>query len=134
MEQTRTAWRHSPALGNSRAFKPPPHVLEGCAKFFCGKDRFIADAGDCVFIPRGVPHTMTFLTPSVRALAVVSAVAARPVTLDQFFLLMSAPARSLDLPALSPDEACKLMPGYPGSGAVLAGSGRHGIPRHAAAG
>ena len=181
MEPMRTAYRHSPALGNSRALRgailtipvrsestygrfavvearfrpgsePPPHihewkdelfyVLEGCAEFFCGKDRFTADAGDCVFIPRGVPHTMTFLTPCVRALAVISAVEARPVNLDQFFLLMSAPARSLDLPApgtatgraapvdparaarlaaehgmrvLSPDEARKLMPGYPGS-------------------
>ena len=189
MEQTRAAFRHSPTLGNSRAFRgalltipvgsesthgrlavvearfrpgsePPPHihewedelfyVLEGCAEFFCGKERFIADAGDCVFIPRGMPHTMTFLTPCVRALAVISAVEARPVNLDQFFLLTSAPARSLDLPApgtptgraapadparaarlaaehgmrvLSPGEARKLMPGYPGSASTSAERG-----------
>ena len=183
MVELRTAYMHSSALGNSRAYmgslltipvngenthgrlatievkgrpgtEPPPHVhewedelfhiLEGRAEFYCGRERFVAAAGDYVFIPQGVPHTMTFLTPAVRVIAVFSSVDERPVGMDRYFLAMSEPATSLELPAagtaetyataadrahatrlaaehggrfLTPDETRELLPGYPGFGA-----------------
>ena len=61
--------------------------------------RFVAGAGDAVLIPQGVPHTMRFLTPSVRLIAVFSATGERPVEMDRYFLAMSEPATSLHLPA-----------------------------------
>jgi len=180
--KSRTAYMHSPALGNSRAYmgsiltnpasgestrgrfavievrgrpgtEPPPHVhewqdelfhiLQGGAEFYCGRDPFVAGAGDYVFIPQGVPHTMTFLTPSVRLIAVFSSVDERPVGMDRYFFAMSEPATSLDLPAagtaetyastadpahatrvaaehgarfLTPGETRELLPDYPGLG------------------
>ena len=182
MAEPRTAYMHSPAPGNSRAYmgsiltipvrgestrgrlavveararpgnEPPPHVhewedelfyvVEGSAEFYCGKDRHVAHAGDTVLIPQGVPHTMRFLTTSVRLIAVFSAVGEHPVGMDRYFVAMSEPATSLDLPApgtattyataadpahvlqlaaehgacsLTLDETRELMPGYPGFG------------------
>ncbi len=183
MAKQRTAYLHSPALGNSRAYmgsimtipvsgestrgrlavveakarpgnEPPPHIhdwedellylLEGSGEFYCGKDRFVAGAGDYLFIPQGVAHAMTFLTPSVRLVGVLSSTGERPVGADRYFLEVSEPATSLELPAagtattyataadpahaarlaaehgsrfLSPEETRELMPGYPGFGA-----------------
>ena len=134
--------------------EPPPHVhewedeviylLEGRVEFCCGRRHFVANAGNTVFIPQGVPHAMTFRTPAVRLLAVISATDERPVALDRYFRAMSAPTTSLALPApgtaetyataadpahaarlaaehgarfLSPDETRELLPGYPGLGA-----------------
>ena len=183
MSEQRTAYLHSPALGNSRAYmgsimtipvrgestrgrlavvearsrpgnEPPPHVhewedelfhlLEGSAEFYCGKDRFVADAGDYLFIPQGVAHAMTFLSLAVRLVGVLSAAGEHPVASDRYFLAMSEPATSLDLPpagtattyataadlapmvrliaehgsrVLGPEETRDLLPGYPGFGA-----------------
>ena len=131
--------------------EPPPHIhewedeliylLEGRGEFYCGRQHFVASAGDYVFIPQGVAHAMTFLTPFVRLVAVISATDERPVGIDRYFLAMSAPAISLDLPEagtaetyataadpahavrlaaehgsrfLTPDEMRELLPGYPG--------------------
>ena len=182
MEEQRTAYLHSPAPGNSRAYmggiltipvggdstrgrlafveakgrpgnEPPPHVhewedeliylLEGRAEFCCGRQRFVASAGDTVFIPQRVAHAMTFLTPSVRLIAVISATDERPVGLDRYFRAMSEPATSLSLPAagtaetyataddpahaarlaaehgarfLTPEETREILPGYSGFG------------------
>ena len=103
----------------------------------------MAGAGEYVLIPQGVPHTMRFLTPFVRLIVVFSAVNEHPVGADRYFLAMSKPAASLNLPAagtaetyataadlahatrlaaehgarfLSPDETRELLPGYPGFG------------------
>lgn len=182
MTEPRTAYMHSPALGNSRAYmgsimtipvngestrgrlavvevkarpgnEPPPHVhewedellylLEGSAEFYCGKDRFVVGAGDYLFIPQGVAHAMTFLTPSVRLMGVLSSTGERPIGADRYFVKVSKPATSLELPAtgtaatyataadlapiirliaehgsrfLSPEETRELLPGYPGFG------------------
>ena len=134
--------------------EPPPHLhewedeviymLEGCAEFYCGTDRFVAGAGDYLFIPQGVAHAMTFLTPSVRVIGVIGSVNERQVGVDRYFLAISEPATSLELPAagtattyattadparavqlaaqhgsrfLSPGETRELLPGYPGFGA-----------------
>lgn len=180
MKELRTAYKHSPAVGNSRAYmgsilsmpvsgertrgrfamiegkarpgnEPPPHIqewedelyyiIEGSAAFYCGKDRLVAGAGEYVLLPQGEPHTFDILTPSVRMIIMVSSVDERPVELDRYFLAMSEPATSMDLPAsattyatadpafavqlaaehgirfLTPDETRELLPGYPGFGA-----------------
>ncbi|MBV8869520.1 MAG: cupin domain-containing protein [Acetobacteraceae bacterium] len=183
MTEQRTAYRHSPAVGNSQAYmgliltisvrgedtggrlavveaktrpgnEPPPHinewedeviyVLEGSAEFYCGTERFVVGAGDYLFIPQGVPHAMRFLAPSVRLIGALSAAGEHSVASDRYFLAISEPATSLDLPAagaaetyatmadpahavrlaaehgvrfLSPEEARELLPDYPGFGA-----------------
>ncbi len=131
--------------------EPPPHlhewedefyhVLEGRAEFHCDEQRFVAEAGDYVFIPQGSPHTFDILTPSIRLVVMVCSLDERPVGLDRYFLKMGEPATSLDLPVagtattyattvdhahavrlatehgtrfLSPDEVRELLPNYPG--------------------
>ena len=74
-------------------------MLEAGAEFYCGKNCFVAAAGDYVFRPQGVPHTMRFLTSSARAVAEFSSVGEHPVTTDQYFPAISEPAATLDLPA-----------------------------------
>lgn len=133
--------------------EPPPHVhewedeflylLEGRAELCCGRRRFVAGAGDAAFLPQGVAHAMTFLTPALRLIAVISVIDKRPVRLDRHFRAISASAASLSPPRvgtaethataadsahatrlaaehgcrfLTPDETRELLPGYPGFG------------------
>lgn len=132
--------------------EPPPHVhewedeifhiLEGRIEFHCGPERFVADAGNYAFVPQGTPHGFTILTPFVRVIVLASSVDGRPVGLDRYFVAMSEPATSMQLPwnattcarddnpepavrlaaeygtrFLSPEEIRLQLPGYRGFGA-----------------
>ena len=131
--------------------EPPPHVhewedefyhvLDGSAEFHCGAERLRAIAGDYIFLPQGRPHTFDILSPEIRMTIIVCSTSGRPVALDRYFVEMSEPASSLDLPSgaityatadpshaigiaaaygihiLSPQEAARAMPNYPGFGA-----------------
>jgi quercetin dioxygenase-like cupin family protein len=44
------------------------YVLDGRLLVACGEDRWEADAGSFVFLPRGVPHAFTVVSKTVRML------------------------------------------------------------------
>ena len=118
------------------------YILAGSMRIFCGAERMHAEPGDYVFVPQGEPHTFEVLSAELRMIILVSSVDGRHVGLDRYFVEMGEPALSLDLPSeavthamadptraisvaakhgtriLSPDEAARLMPTYPGFGAA----------------
>jgi quercetin dioxygenase-like cupin family protein len=79
------------------------YVLEGGITFFVGEETYEAGPGTFVFLPRGIPHSYTFETDVVRALAIVV-----PGGLEGHFRdpRFSEPARPLTLnPTVPPDKS-----------------------------
>ncbi len=105
--------------------------------------RWMARAGEVVFLPQGKPHAFYIRSPHLRALILVQAVGEHAVGLDCYFTEMAEPAISMNLPTkavtyimddpshairlgaangiriLSPEETAKELPHYPGFGANL---------------
>jgi quercetin dioxygenase-like cupin family protein len=79
------------------------YVLEGGITFYVGEETYEAGPGAFVFLPRGIPHTYTFETDAVRALAIVAPGGIEGHFRDPRF---SEPARTLTLnPTVPPDKA-----------------------------
>jgi mannose-6-phosphate isomerase-like protein (cupin superfamily) len=89
--------------------EPPPHVhereheffyiVQGSMQFFCEEKVIVAQAGEVVFIPQGMPHTFRTLSTTMRVLVLlVEATGTGSVGLDRYFRAMSEPAVSMDLP------------------------------------
>lgn len=77
------------------------YVLEGRLRAAIGDAAVVADAGECVFLPRGIPHSLHAETPEVRGLVLIT-----PAGFDQFFAAVGRPAQSADLPEpVAPDVA-----------------------------
>jgi quercetin dioxygenase-like cupin family protein len=87
--------------------EPPPHVhsredeifylLDGRAEFTRGEETVEGGPGDLIFLPRGVPHGFRLLTPTGRALILLT-----PAGFEEAFKEFSEPATSLELPPLAP--------------------------------
>lgn len=83
--------------------KPPLHthhredeccyVLEGNIVFQVGDNRFDANPGDFVFMPREVPHAFAVRSESARVLTLFV-----PAGLESLFHAVGEPARALSLP------------------------------------
>ncbi len=79
-----------------RGHEPPPHthsredetyyVLEGNWTFHSGEERFEAEPGTCVFLPRGVEHSFSIDRDGARALIMIT-----PAGLEEAFHEMSQP-------------------------------------------
>ncbi|MDX2150130.1 MAG: cupin domain-containing protein [Bryobacteraceae bacterium] len=62
--------------------EPPPHrhtredeafyVLDGALDVFAGNQRFLARRGDCIFLPKNLPHAFAVRSPQARVLLLVS--------------------------------------------------------------
>jgi len=116
-------------------------VLEGVLEFYCEDKVLLARPGEVVFLPQGKPHAFIVRTPLVRTLMlVVQGSEEHAVGLDSYFVEMAEPATSMNLPAnaitygkldpdhasavgaangillLSPEEAARELPLYPGFG------------------
>jgi mannose-6-phosphate isomerase-like protein (cupin superfamily) len=64
---------HSPSLHVHRDEDEAFYMLEGTLEFVCDGERFRAEAGAFVFLPRGLPHTFIGLTrPSARVLVLLT--------------------------------------------------------------
>jgi quercetin dioxygenase-like cupin family protein len=74
------------------------YVLEGELTFYVGERTYAAGPGKFVFLPHGVAHSYTFLTPSVRMLSIVA-----PGGLERHFSdpRFSEPAEGTTLPTAS---------------------------------
>jgi quercetin dioxygenase-like cupin family protein len=82
--------------------EPPPHwhevedetfyILEGEMEAYLGDQVLRIGPGETLFIPHGEPHAWYILSPSFRALIMVS-----PAQLDSYFRQMSQPAETLEL-------------------------------------
>lgn len=122
--------------------EPPPHthsredelyyVLEGDFDVYAGKDAFKVKQGECIFLPRLIPHAFKIRSPKLRVLLIIA-----PGGLEAAFRGMASPAEKLDLPSgmktyatanlekavqvldeygvrlLSPDEVTSQLPLYP---------------------
>ncbi|MEI9978078.1 MAG: cupin domain-containing protein [Edaphobacter sp.] len=122
--------------------EPPPHiharedelyyVLEGEFDVYAGKDAFKVKQGECVFLPRLIPHGFKIRSPKLRLLLIIT-----PGGLEGAFRGMASPAERIDLPSgmqtyatadlskavqvfeeygvrlLSPDEVPTELPLYP---------------------
>ncbi len=71
------------------------YVLEGNITFYVGEETYEAGPGTFVFLPHGVPHSYTFETDVIRALAIVA-----PGGIEEHFRdpRFSEPAQALTLP------------------------------------
>ncbi|HEY5918299.1 MAG TPA: cupin domain-containing protein [Chryseolinea sp.] len=96
-----------------KAFTPPPHyhtfedetfyILEGEMEFHLGDNKFMAGAGEVVYLPKNVPHHFNIVSKTVKALLLIN-----PAGLEVFFREFSVPALTLDLPPVpesNPREA-----------------------------
>jgi quercetin dioxygenase-like cupin family protein len=122
--------------------EPPPHVhsredelfyvLEGEFDVYVGQEAFKVRTGECVFLPRFVPHAFVVRSPRLQLLTLFT-----PGGLESAFRSKSTPAQNLDLPSeaitysmveleqtarrlnaygvrfLSPDEIADQLPLYP---------------------
>jgi len=122
--------------------EPPPHVheredelfyiLEGEIDSFVGQQQFNLVAGECIFLPRLVPHGFRIRSARLRMLILLS-----PGGFEGYFREMSSPAKKLDMPTealtyssadleqaakkcaqygarfLSADEIVEQLPGFP---------------------
>ena len=83
--------------------EPPPHVhtredelfyvLEGEFDVYIGREAFKLETGQCVFLPRFIPHAFVIRSPRLRVLALFT-----PAGLEELFRGMSTPAQRLELP------------------------------------
>ena len=118
-------------------------VLEGTMRFYCEDKILDIGVGEVVFLPQGKAHAFTCTSNVVRTLIFVQATGKDAVGLDSYFLAMSEPAGSMVLPEsavtyavdnpehairvgasngiriLSPSEAQRALPQYPGFGAPV---------------
>jgi quercetin dioxygenase-like cupin family protein len=95
-----------------RGAEPPAHVhqredesyyvLAGSVHYYIGQQEFVANAGDYVYLPKGVTHQFQVLSESARLLMWIS-----PAGLDEWFWENSAPApegKPLPVPAGPPPQ------------------------------
>jgi quercetin dioxygenase-like cupin family protein len=88
-----------------QGFEPPPHIhhredecyyiLDGTLTFVIDGATIDAQAGDVVFLPRGVQHGFRLTTPQVRAVVLLS-----PAGLEEAFRELGEPAEELALPPI----------------------------------
>ena len=81
--------------------EPPPHVhsredelfyvLEGQFEVFVGADVFTVEAGECVFLPRLMPHVWVIQSPRLRFLTLFT-----PAGLEEVFRSMTSPTQNLE--------------------------------------
>jgi quercetin dioxygenase-like cupin family protein len=132
--------------------EPPPHVhsredelfyvLEGEFDVYVGQEAFKVSTGECVFLPRFVPHAFVIRSPRLQLLTLFT-----PGGLEEAFRRVSSPAQNLDLPNgaitysmveleqtarrfsaygarfLTPEEILDQLPLYPKGGAPSVESG-----------
>ena len=82
------------------------YVLEGEITFYVGEETFKAGPGTFVFLPRGIPHSYTFETGVIRALAIVAPGGIEGHFRDPRF---SEPAQTLALTPTMPLDEPVLM-------------------------
>jgi quercetin dioxygenase-like cupin family protein len=80
-----------------RGAEPPAHVhqredesyyvLAGSVHYYTGQQEFVANAGDYVYLPKGITHQFRVLSESARLLMWIS-----PAGLDEWFWENSAPS------------------------------------------
>ncbi len=70
------------------------YVLEGSVNVWVGGDVQCLQAGDSIFLPRGVPHTFRIKSPMARFLNYIS-----PAGFEEWFRTLGVPVDSFDLPA-----------------------------------
>jgi quercetin dioxygenase-like cupin family protein len=83
--------------------EPPPHVhsredelfyvLEGEFDVYVGKEVFKGRTGECIFLPRFIPHTFIVRAPRLRLLILFA-----PAGVEEAFRGMSSPAKNLEPP------------------------------------
>ena len=83
--------------------EPPPHlhsredelfyVLEGEFDVYVGQEAFKVRTGECVFLPRFVPHAFVVRSPRLRLLILFA-----PAGVEEAFRSMSSPAQYLNPP------------------------------------
>ena len=124
--------------------EPPPHVhsredalfyvLCGELRVYVGAEVFTLTSGECIFLPRGIPHALVVASEEARMIALIT-----PGGFVDAFNKMNAPAQRMDLPTdphtvtdekpdlwetikvfkeygvrlLTPDEILTTMPRYP---------------------
>lgn len=124
--------------------EPPPHVhsrehelifvLSGELRAYVGGEVFALAAGECIFLPRGIPHALIVASGEARMIALVT-----PGGFVDAFNQMNAPAERMELPTdpgtltyaqvdhgetikalkqrgvrlLTPEEILTTMPRYP---------------------
>ena len=79
--------------------EPPPHIhyiLDGEFYFKVGEEEFTAKPGDFVFLPRNVKHEFKVLSDTFHC-----HVGIFPAGLDEYFMQLSDPAESLDIPPVA---------------------------------
>jgi quercetin dioxygenase-like cupin family protein len=74
------------------------YMLEGEIDFQIGDSTFTAKAGDSVYSPKTIPHRFTLVSPTAKALMLIT-----PAAMESFFREFSVPAQSLSLPPI-PDQ------------------------------
>lgn len=72
------------------------YLLDGRMRFEIGSVTIIAQPGDLVFMPRGIPHKMQLLTETIHALILIT-----PAGFEQYFWQLLEPTQSLEIPPLS---------------------------------
>lgn len=122
--------------------EPPPHVhgqeqelfyvLDGNVDVYVGAKVFHLAAGDCVFLPQGIPHAYLIQSPALHMLALIT-----PGGFMDAFRPMEESAKKMEIPSdmvtyatgnleetmkileqyglrfLSPNEIAREMPAYP---------------------
>ena len=124
--------------------EPPPHVhsredelfyvLSGDLRAYVGGEVFTLAAGECIFLPRGIPHALIVVSEDVCLIALIT-----PGGYVDAFNKMNAPAQRMEVPTdpdavtyakadlgdtinafkrygvrlLTPDEILTAMPRYP---------------------
>ncbi len=124
--------------------EPPPHVhsredelfyvLSGELQAYVGGEVFTLAAGECIFLPRGIPHALIVASEEARMIALIT-----PGGYVDAYNTMNTPAQRLEMPTdpdavahrkadvgeankvfnqygvrlLTPDEILTLMPRYP---------------------
>ena len=91
-------------------FEPPPHthqhedetyyILEGEAWFKVGDEEFTAKKGDFIFLPRQVMHDFKIKSDRLHCL-----VGLYPAGVEQYFIEMTNPAPSLDIPPVATEPS-----------------------------
>jgi len=86
-----------------KEFTPPPHyhkfedetfyILEGEMEFHLGDKKFMAGAGELVYLPKNGPHHFNIVSKKVKALLLIT-----PAGLETFFREFGRPAQTLELP------------------------------------
>lgn len=88
-----------------KGIEPPRHIhtnedemyyiIGGELQFISGTEEYELKAGDCIFLPRNIPHGFTLKTDTVKALVQIS-----PAGLEEMFWELSRPAEKLDYPPM----------------------------------